>query len=108
MLKEFEYETQYEEEGKENESDMGPMDTSGQVVVEEEAVPVRRLKRRKAGEISGRQLALKKFEKKGSRVWNCQFPPPFIPTVTTMRKSLIEFSDGDLYPAAESLAWIPG
>ena len=63
MLKESEYERQYEEEGKENESDMGPMDNSGQVVVEEEAVPVRRLKRRKAGEISaGAEKNLKRKE----------------------------------------------
>ena len=95
LLKESEYKTEYEEEAKEKESDTGPMDNSKEVVEEEEAVCVRRLKRRrKAGEISGRQLALKKIDKEGSREWNCPFPPPFLPTVTTMRKSLTEFSDG--------------
>ena len=93
---ESQYETQYEEDAVEYESDMEFMDNSGDVVVEEEALPVRRLKRRrKAGEISGRQLALKKFEKEGSREWNYPFPPPFLPTVNAMRKSLIEFSDGN-------------
>lgn len=95
LLKESQYEKQYEEDAIENESDMGPMDNLEEVVVEEKALPVRRLKRRrKAGEISGRQLALKKLEKEGSREWNCPFPPPFLPIVTTMRKSLTEFSDG--------------
>lgn len=44
ILKESEYETQYEEEAKEKESDMSPMDNSGEVAVEEEAVPNHRLK----------------------------------------------------------------
>ena len=110
LLKESEYETEYEEEAKEKESDTGPMDNSKEVVEEEVAVPVRRLKRRrKAGEISGRQLALKKIEKEGSREWNCPFPPPFLPTVTTMRKSLTEFSDGkseNFDAEAASAMWI--
>ena len=59
LLKESQYETQYEEDAIQNESDMGPMDNSEEVVVEE-ALPIRRLKRRrKAGEISGRQLKKK-------------------------------------------------
>ena len=73
----------------------GPLANSGEMVIEkEDAVPICSKKRhRKAGEISGRQLALKKLEKEGSREWNCPFPPPFLPTVTTMRKCLIEFND---------------
>ena len=35
----------------------------------------------------------KKFEKEGSREWNCHF----FPHLYTMRTSLIEFSDADLY-----------
>ena len=71
------------------------MANSGEVADKQDAVPARSKKRRrKAGEISGRQLALKKLEKEGGREWDYPFPPPFLPTVSTMRECLIQFNDG--------------
>ncbi len=60
----------------------------------EENKKKRKKNRGKAGKISGRQMAVKKFdeENKGDR------PPlviPFILTVESMRKVLLEFSKGE-------------
>ena len=51
-------------------------------------------KRRRAGEISGRQMALKKLEKEEKEFWHCRFPPPFGEAVVTLRRVLLEFADG--------------
>lgn len=50
-------------------------------------------RRRKAGELSGRQMALKKLENEGSHnvPWQCRFPPPFREAVIAMRGCLVSF-----------------
>lgn len=53
-------------------------------------------KRLKVGELSGRQMALRKIkeeeEKRALVQWNCRFPPPFGATVLKMRAALMEFT----------------
>lgn len=55
-------------------------------------------RRRKAGEISGRQLALKKIAEEAAtascHVTTTAWPPPFTETVKAMRKILEEFAKG--------------
>ena len=63
----------------------------------EDRVVKRRKRRRRAGEFSGRQLALKKLEKEGDgAVYRTgAWPPPFLATVKKMRAVLLEFSEGE-------------
>ena len=62
----------------------------------EDRVVKRRKRRRRAGEFSGGQLALKKLEKEGDGgVYRTGAgPPPFLATVKKMRAVLLEFSKG--------------
>ena len=52
-------------------------------------------KRRKAGDLSGRQLALKRFQRSGSQVVHLEMPPPAIKMVAAMREELLHFTDGE-------------
>lgn len=54
-------------------------------------------RRRRAGEFSGRQIALKKIAKDGEKVFPLigMWPPPFIQTVQEMRKALVNFAEGE-------------
>jgi len=54
-------------------------------------------RRRRAGEFSGRQIALKKLEKEGDgAILNTgTWPPPFLETVKKMRGVLLEFAEGE-------------
>ena len=54
-------------------------------------------RRRRAGEFSGRQLALKKLEKEGDGavLKTGTWPPPFLTTVKKMRGVLLEFAEGE-------------
>lgn len=67
----------------------------------------RKKRRRPAGEISGRQMALKKLKKEG---WEegClsgqEWPPPLPSTVKDMRKVLEEFSEGEEHHFTEDQA----
>ena len=51
--------------------------------------------RRKAGDLSGRQLALKMFQRSGSQVLHLEMPPPAIKMVAAMREELLHFTDGE-------------
>ena len=54
-------------------------------------------RRRRAGEFSGRQLALKKLEKEGDGavLKTGAWPPPFLATVKKIRGVLLEFSEDE-------------
>lgn len=52
----------------------------------------KRRNRRKAGEISGRQMAVKKYDKEETKGVRTPLVIPFIPTVESMRKVLLEFA----------------
>lgn len=54
----------------------------------------KRKTRRKAGDPSGRQLAIKKLEKEEDELWPCPLPPPCGWVVKEMRRVLWEFADG--------------
>ncbi|KAJ7323119.1 hypothetical protein OS493_032406 [Desmophyllum pertusum] len=59
-----------------------------------------RRKRRRAGEFSGRQIALKKLEKEKKTEEagggdDSTWPPPFLRTVQSMRQVLLGFSEGE-------------
>ena len=56
---------------------------------------VGRKRRRRARELSGHQMALKKLEREGkAEYWHCHFPPPFGEAVVTLCRVLMEFADG--------------
>jgi len=59
-------------------------------------------KRRNAGEVSGRQTALKRFKKEKGFLWDCQMPPPFHQTVITMREAFIDFLEDNTEEEAAS------
>ena len=61
---------------------------------ENEVQPPKKRKKRKVGELSGRQLALKRLEREKG-VWKLAIPPPFKVTVEKMREILFEFAEGD-------------
>lgn len=54
-------------------------------------------RRRRAGEFSGRQLALKKLEKEGAGpvLQTETWPPPFLETIRKMRDVLLQFAEGE-------------
>ena len=56
---------------------------------------LKRKKRRKAGDLSGPQLPLKRFERSGSQVLHLEMPPPAIKMVAAMREELLHFTDGE-------------
>ena len=53
-----------------------------------------RQKGRRAGELSGRQMVLKKLEKEEKEFWHYRFPPSFGMAVVTLRRVPLEFTDG--------------
>lgn len=64
-----------------------------QVLKDNDKQPKRKT-RRKAGELSGRQLAIKKLEKEEDELWPCPLPPPCGWVVKNMQRVLWEFADG--------------
>ena len=69
--------------------------------IEGDPVPSPKKRRRRAGELSGRQLAIQKLNKESKKNLsthyeeNKEWPPPFLSTVKSMRKVLLEFSEGE-------------
>ena len=56
---------------------------------------VGRKRRRRVGELSGRQMALEKLKREGKTEYrHCHFLTPFGEVVVTLRRVLMEFADG--------------